>query len=80
MVKWSKSLVKILIFRNVSKFVFVQILNKLTSLNATTLSYLQKVIKLDNVVEFGKRFSKLCTSSIFLVTLCHRLQNALRAL
>ena len=73
MVKWSKSLVKILIFRNVSKFVFVQILNKLTSLNATTLSYLEKVIKLDNVVEFGKRFSNLCTSSIFLVTLCHRL-------
>lgn len=72
MVKWSKSLVKILIFRNVSKFVFVQILNKLTSLNATTLSYLEKVIKLDNVVEFGKRFPKLCTCSIFLVTLCHR--------
>lgn len=40
MVKWSKSLVKILIFRNVSKFVFIQILNKLKLLKVTTLSYL----------------------------------------
>lgn len=44
MVKWSKSLVKILIFRNVSKFVFVQILNKLKLLKVTTLSYLIKLL------------------------------------
>ncbi len=53
MVKWSKSLDMILIFRNVSKFVFVQILNKLTFLNATTLSYLEKVIKFVYVLNFS---------------------------
>ena len=70
MVKWSKSLVKILICRNVSTFHHVE--KSGNTLKSDNVVVFDKALKLDPVVEIGKRFSKLCTCSIFLVTLCHR--------
>ena len=48
MVKWSKSLVKILIFRNVSKFT--------NTLKCDNVVIFDKALKLDPVVEFGKGY------------------------
>lgn len=71
MVKWSKPLDMILIFCDVAEFTNVEKLGN--TLKCDNVVIFDKALKLDPVVVFGKRFSKLCTSSIFLVTLCHRL-------
>lgn len=66
MVKWSKSLVKILIFRNVSKSHHVEKLGTLLKvttlsdliklLNSTTLSNLENVLKFVYVLNFSSYF------------------------
>lgn len=52
MVKWSKSLVKILIFRNVSKFHHVEKLGN--TLKSDNVVIFNQALKLDPVVEFDK--------------------------
>lgn len=71
MVKWSKSLVKILICRNVSTFTNVEGLGN--TLESDNVVIFDKTLKSDPVVEFGKRFKICVRPQFFLVTLCHRL-------
>lgn len=71
MVKWSKSLVKILIFRNVSKFHHGEKLGN--TLESDNVVIFDKTLKSDPVVEFGKRFKICVRPQFFLVTLCCRL-------
>ena len=62
MVKWSKSLVKILIFRNVSTFTNAEELgNTLKSDNVVVFG---KALKCDRVVTFRKRF-QICARPQF---------------
>lgn len=62
MVKWSKSLVKILICRNVSTFHHVE--KRGNTLKSDNVVIFDKALKLDPVVEFGKRF-KICVRPQF---------------
>lgn len=62
MVKWSKSLVKILIFRNVSKFHHVEKLGN--TLKSDNVVIFDKALKCDRVVTFRKRF-QICVRSHF---------------
>ena len=71
MVKWSKSLVKILIFRKVKKFHHGEKLGN--TLESDNVVIFDKTLKSDPVVEFGKRFKICVRPQFFLVTLCCRL-------
>lgn len=62
MVKWSKSLVKILIFRNVSKFHHVEKLGN--TLKSDNVVVFDKALKCDRVVTFRKRF-QICVRAQF---------------
>ena len=71
MAKWSKPLDMILIFCDVAEFTNVEKLGN--TLKCDNVVIFDKALKLDPVVEFGKRFKICVRPQFFLVTLCHRL-------